>query len=1166
MLDTEPDHHEYARGERAACPVIGVGASAGGLEAFGQFLSNAKHGQGLAYVLIQHLDPNHESLLAELLGRRAELPVDTIKGGEKIQPDKAYLIPPNAQIAIKNGVLSLKSFEEPRGRRRPIDAFFQSLAEDQGENAACVVLSGTGADGADGLRAIKAGGGLALAQDPARAKYPGMPTSAIDTGLVDLVLPAREMAPILHDYFSRGELLQSYQEQAPEDFVDQISRTIRLRTGHDFSQYRRTTVLRRIARRMQVVGAKSDDEYLKLLISENDEADALFRDLLINVTSFFRDPEAFDTLRQDVIPALVSNKSSGDKFRAWVPGCSSGEEAYTIAMLVAEETGKQKKSLDIQIFATDIDGAMLARAREGVYAPSALNEVPPELADRYFEPDGEGYRISKPIRSIVRTSGHSIIKDPPFSKLDLISCRNLLIYFNNKLQRRLISIFHMSLRQGGYLFLGPSENLGEGNQLFEAVNETAKIYRRANVKTPPLILPMEIGDLPTLSPREAADAYQDEVRDRILQRYVPPHIVVGDNGEIKFASKRTSRYLEFPEGRPSLQISELSKPGLASAITALISTMTMEGKPRKQARDVTVEIDDEQITIDLYAEQLSNAAVLVVFNDRSTASGSGPNKGNEERIADTISYDLRVRELEGELSGAQQDLRTTVEELETSNEELKSSNEEMMSMNEELQSANEELTTVNEELQNKVAELARLNDDLSNYFDSTNIAVIILDGELKIREFTPATTAIFRLLDQDKGRILTDINAAVDSTEVVALAKKANSLQETVRVEIGSEEDEHIYLVQASPYRSAEGLREGIVLTFTDVTELRTYAEDLEEAHHEQRRQLQEIESLYKMSPVALGLISHNYEYLRVNQGLAEINGIPIEAHEGKRVDEVVPMLGDEVLAPIRQVFESGEAIHDLEVIGKTAAFPNEDRIWLTDWSPLKEHGEVIAVSVGVRDITEIRETEGELRRVMRELQHRVKNMLANILALVRQASVSDAPAQESINVLTQRITSLASTHDLLTQSNWSATPLTKILTAELIDVYGEERVSLKGPDIKISARATLSMAMAIHELATNAAKYGALSTPDGRLTVNWKLIDEGAGAELVLTWSEIGGPEAFSPEHQGFGSSLIFSSIEGSLDGEVERFFEPSGLVCVFKAPLSSITDDADNDDEEGP
>jgi len=525
--DLSPDN-SHAGTRPAVCPVIGIGASAGGLEAYQNFLMAVPADSGHAFVLIQHLDPNHESMLAELLSRRTDMPVRQVTDGMVIEPNNVYLIPPNASLTIENARLRLSEFSEPRGFRRPIDVFFRSLAVDQGSNAACVILSGTGADGSEGLRAVKDAGGLTLVQEPESAKYDGMPKSAVATGLVDKILDVAAMPGAIRDYFERA---QSGTLEVPDitDFLQKVCEQLRYRLGHDFSQYKRTTMMRRIQRRMQVVGAATGDAYLERLHEDGYEADLLFRDLLINVTCFFRDAEAFNLLRRQVIPELLRDKGAGDTIRIWAPGCSSGEEAYSIAILIAEALARTRARPTVQIFATDIDEAMLQKARMASYPHSAVKDVPLELLDRYFFAQEDDYVLTQSIRDMVRVSNHNLIKDAPFSRVDMIVCRNLLIYLDIPLQQRLIPVFHYALRLRGWLFLGSAENIANRIDLFDTIEPAARIFQRKGAQRQSVAMPLFVqslahGSLSSSSSGRHAPATDrvDPTTRRMMERYTPP--------------------------------------------------------------------------------------------------------------------------------------------------------------------------------------------------------------------------------------------------------------------------------------------------------------------------------------------------------------------------------------------------------------------------------------------------------------------------------------------------------------------------------------------------------------------------------------------------------------------------------------------------------------------
>ena len=777
----------------APCPVIGVGASAGGLEAFQNFLMAAPADAGLAYVLVQHLDPNHESMLAELLSRRTTMLVRQVTDGMAVEPNNVYLIPPNASLVIESGRLRLSDFAEPRGFRRPIDVFFRSLAADQGSNAACVVLSGTGADGSEGLRAIKEAGGLTLVQDPDTAKYDGMPKSAVATGLVDKVLNAREMPTAIRDYFDRG---QPGVFNLPDvtDFLLNVCEDLRHRLGHDFSQYKRSTMLRRIQRRMQVVGASTGAEYLQRLRDKSDEADLLFRDLLINVTCFFRDAEAFDYLRREIIPALLKDKGASDTVRIWTPGCSSGEEAYSIAILMAEALGRLKAKPSVQIFATDIDEPMLQKARKASYPPSAVKDVPLELLDRYFFAQEDEFLLSQSIRDMVRVSNHNLIKDPPFSRVDMMVCRNLLIYLNTTLQQRLIPVFHYSLRAKGWLFLGPAENIANRNDLFETAEPSLKLYRRKGAYRQSVMMPLFVQplahvatdrDMTERSRASPGIERAEATLKRVAERYAPAHVVVSNDNDVVRSSSRTGKYLELAEGAPSTKVTDLAKRGLRSAVRSVLDAARRSNK-RSIKRDVRIDSDDDNILhVDVIADPLSDDEILVVFQD--VAANRSDADADTEAHVDGYSDEDRIKQLEDELDETRSKLRTTVEELETSNEELKSSNEEMMSMNEELQSTNEELATVNEELKNKVDQLGRANSDLQNFIESTQVPTIFLDRKMRIRSFTPATKTLFRFQDQDKGRPFSDVVSRTDHRQLEELGDKVLQTGEPIEQELAIE-------------------------------------------------------------------------------------------------------------------------------------------------------------------------------------------------------------------------------------------------------------------------------------------------------------------------------------------------------------------------------------------
>lgn len=1165
--ESERDVPRRAR-RMAECPVIGLGASAGGLEAYEEFFASAPADGGLAYVLVQHLDPNHESMLSDLIARRTSMPVAQITDGMRARPNHIYCIPPNATLSIASGRLHLSSFKEPRGLRRPIDGFFASLAQDQGENAACIVLSGTGGDGVQGLRAMKEAGGLTLAQDPATARYDGMPRSAAATGVVDHISNVRDMPGILIGYFSRrlsgAPISEAEMAQAHRSFLDAVCRELKGRTGHDFSAYKPSTLLRRIRRRMQVLGIDEETSYLGRLVAGDEEPEALMRDLLINVTEFFRDAEPFKILGERVIPEIVRGRDASDTVRVWVPGCSSGEEAYSIAMLLDAAAGEQEQRPQISVFATDIDEAMLTIARNAVYPQAIVKDLPPTFRDRYLIADEHGYVICAHIRDMVRFSTHNMIKDPPFSRLDLISCRNLLIYLGTELQKRVIPLFHYALNERGFLFLGTSENVGQSTDLFEPVDRRARIFRRVGGRrAAPLDLPLEPREQPSRpAPRAPLGGGREgELRDikavqlRVLDRYAPAHVVIDTGGHVVHTSGRTGKYLELASGAPSTNLFDLARTDLRKSLRRLVQLARDTGR-RQIMRDVEVASEFGVQPIDLAVDPISDGRLLVVFQDVETFRQQGDEQAEVEVRPDADERG-RVRELEEELRETQERLRSTIEELEISNEELKTSNEEMMSMNEELQSANEELSTVNEELKNKLDQLARANNDLGNFLESTQIAVIFLDTEMRLRRFTPASTRIFNFIDQDRGRPLADVSTRLDYDELAADARKVLATLVPSEREVQVRGGQGCYVARILPYRTLDNVIDGVVLTFTEISRLKKAEADLRLSERRTREQKDEIEALYRTAPIGMALVDRGQRFLRVNQVMADLGGTAIEEHVGHRLDAVAPKLGKELSPLVERVLRSGEAVHQMEL--GIAVEPGRRATFLVEAYPFGgSQEERAAVGLILQDVTANKRLTESQRQLMNELQHRVKNTLATVQSIIRQTARGKDDIDSFAEALNRRIAALARTHNLLTLSNWTDASLQSILEHEFAPytVQDPGRVALRGEDVALPPRTALALTMAFHELTTNAAKHGALSNEKGGIEVRWELIERNDVRTLCIDWRESGGPAVDNAEErQGFGRLLLERGLAHDLQGSVSMHFHPTGLQCEIEAPLRPMS-----------
>ncbi|SER70483.1 two-component system, chemotaxis family, CheB/CheR fusion protein [Tranquillimonas rosea] len=1118
--------------------IVGVGASAGGLEAIREMLTTAQRESQLAYVVIQHLDPNHESMLAELLGRHTEMTVLQASGGEKVEAGNVYIIPPGHGLSINDGVLQLTDFAQPRGLRRPIDDFFESLASDQGRFAACVILSGTGADGSTGLRAIKEKGGLSIAQDPETARYDGMPLSAEGTGLVDFIRAPVEIVECIETFYAHRAMAESDDglKRTVAESIDDISQTLRRTIGHDFSGYKRSTLVRRIERRIQVLNLGSAWEYLRRLEADREECETLFRELLINVTRFFRDPEHFDELRDHAVTPLVRD-AAGDEVRVWVPGCSSGEEAYSLAMMFADEVRRQRKSIKIQIFATDIDEQMLKIARNGVYPLAALPAIPEDMRDSYTIGREGSFQITAQIRDMVRFSSHSVIKDPPFSKIDLVSCRNLLIYLGERLQTTALPVFHYSIRPRGYLFLGPSESIGRFENLFEVVDQRARLFRRNNAKPiyPSGLRPVSSTERPapsTSSSREADNSTQVDwtqgiASDRILQTHAPPTLQVGHGGEILASYGRLTKYLSLdPVNRENDIVQTLARPGLRDAISALLREAVKRGKPTV-ARDLRAGSEFGEQALDLVADPLPDESILLVFRDR------GPFEPNESDVVDIEESDSHVQQLEEELRVTRGRLRTTVEELETANEELKSSNEEMMSMNEELQSTNEELSTVNDELKSKVDQLQVANADLQNFFDSTALPLLVLDKDRTIRNFTEAASLIFPLRPGDRGRPIDDVQSILEDHGAVRQAvEQVIRDEEPTQMRVMDRDRTRTWSLLVTPYRTGEGEVEGATLVFTDITDALAMERALEEESARLRLALDVARLGVWEYDVSSGLVE-------LDRSEAEMFGLrpadkPGEAESDEHsvrglLDMVHPDDADTVNESLRLAI-SGEA--DFEATFRVETAGGEQRT-LRGLGRLIDgtgRGRLLGVTY---DVTMEREAARVREVMLSEMNHRVKNLFSIITGMLRIAGRTAETPREVVDNVERRISALARSHDM-TQRGVRGEPITlkRALQAALEPYEGTAPVTTDGPDVALTPKETTSIGLLLHEWATNASKYGVLGPVEGRLDVTWTLDDDG---QVTLHWNEIYATE-FSQEEagSGFGSTLVEVSAT-QLGGEVE-------------------------------
>jgi two-component system CheB/CheR fusion protein len=820
--------------------IVGIGASAGGLEAFEQFFQHMAPDSGMAFVLVPHLDPSHGSLLTEILQRSTSMQVVEAQDQVKVSPNCIYIIPPNSSMEITRGKLQLSAPTVPRGQRLPIDGFLRSLAEDRQENAVGIVLSGTGTDGTLGLRAILGMGGVTLVQEPSTAKYDGMPSSAIGAGYATMVLSPEKMTEAL--LAEPGKVIIDTEitakKEKRESGMSRVLAQLRARTGHDFSLYKPSTIGRRITRRMLQHNLESIDHYIRYLKENPAEVHALFKELLINVTNFFRDPEAFSVLEENILPLMVKDKPDDYVFRVWVVGCASGEEGYSVAILFRELMDKLQREFKVQIYCTDLDDEAIAMARMGSYPLNIVQDITPERLHRFFIMKDTSYRVRKELREMVVFAVQNVIKDPPFTKLDLLCCRNLLIYLKPELQDRLIPEFHYALKPEGVLFLSPSESIGNHTDLFKMINRKWKIYRALHSLFPSRTMVTQgltwssgVGGKTLESGKTDKETnFADLTRRLLVQYFAPASVITDSKGEILYIHGDTGKFLRPAPGQPTHNILEMAREGLAMELHNSLHAAASE-KMTILNRLIQVKTNGGFTPVNLSVRPMADPEgkrnlLLVSFQEVAEP----PGKTARKRIAKTGEKD-RFEELEAELNQLQINYQSSLEEQQASNEELKSANEELQSTNEELQSTNEELetsqeelqsvneelVTVNSELQAKIEQLAGMQNDMKNLLDNINIGIIFLDRHLIIRRFTREAVRIYRLVASDVGRPLNDIKSLVDGDELLTAARDVLDSLIPYEREIQIGEDKWV-LARIQPYRTLDNMIDGVVLTFTDIT------------------------------------------------------------------------------------------------------------------------------------------------------------------------------------------------------------------------------------------------------------------------------------------------------------------------------------------------------------
>ncbi len=1044
MPDNANDNTSGTATRDASGPVIvAIGASAGGVSALQSFFSALPEHPGAAFVVVVHLDPQHHSELPNILATRTRMPVVQVTARERVQADHVYVISPDRRLQLVDHEISAFAFDQPRGQRAPIDLFFRSLADQLGEGFA-VILSGAGSDGALGARAVKESGGIILVQDPTEAEYDSMPRSAIATGVADFVMPVRDLAKQLFDLMhGKASLPVAEMGNVDEDLLRSILSHLRVRTGHDFSKYKRSTVLRRIARRMQVTQSAGLKDYEQALCDNAEEAKALLGDLLISVTTFFRDGEAFEALAKQVLPEVFKGRKPEDTIRVWVSGCATGEEAYTFAMLLLEEAARHPERPSVQVFGSDLDARALALGREGRYPLAIEADVNEERLHRFFTREGDHYRVRRELRDMVLFAVHDLLKDPPFSHVDLISCRNLLIYLDRDLQEQVCSTFHYALNPSGYVFLGSSESLDIPPGLFRCVDRTARIYQStAAAGDKPRLLPRLLGPVrirepvlplpravsPTVALGEAA------MHRRAIEQIAPPSILVDESHRLVHLSEHAGRFL-LPSGGPlSGDAVDLARPELRFELRSALnrvfelheSTLSLPILVRFNGAPHRVHLLVKPLQDEVGAES-RNAIVIFIEGeavDESLLKVDGQASAETvRRLTQELELmQARLRAVREESDSANQELRAANEELQSINEEYRSTSEELETSKEELQSINEELQTVNAELKLKLDAISSAHSDLQNLIAATDIGTLFLDSALRIKRFTERVTDLFSLTQADEGRPITDFAHRLDYDNLIKDARSVLADLTPLRREIRSR-DGRWYDVRLRPYRTGDDKIDGVVITFVDISE--------------------------------------------------------------------------------RHVAEA-------------AVLAGEDR----------------------------------QRLLLSELTHRVRNSLAVIQAIARHTLRGNQPREEELKRFEGRLAALAGAYTLLVESDWKGADLAELAHQQL-DAYGgknPDRLHIAGEGVLLPADLATPFGLVLHELASNAAKHGALSNPTGGLTVTWTLSRGDKGRLIRVEWREAGGPPVKNPAGGGSGTALIESAIPGAT---VKREFSAGGLACTIELEL---------------
>jgi two-component system CheB/CheR fusion protein len=1161
---------------KAVLGVVGSGARTGSLE---HLLTHLPRQESAAIVVVlQHREALDDERFTRALAEAGRA-LTAIENHAPLESGKVYLAPAQVIVTVEGGRFHTRPTTEAPGRRGTIDSFLVSLAQDEEGKTLLVALAGTDGDGTLGLKAVKEAGGLTFAEQTEEAEAGDLAMSSSPAALADAVLPVHELTERVSSLVGRIVGRTGTPSAGPEADASvalaSIATILRNRTGHDFHGYKPGTFLRRVQRRMQVVEIERIQDYVEILRAAPDETQNLFNDLLIGVTQFFRDAREFELLEREVIPKLFEGKTRGDQLHVWVVGCSTGEEAYSIAILLREHMARLHEMPEIQIFASDLDGRALAAARAGRYADTIADTMTPERIARWFVKEGNTYSVVKELREMCIFSQHSLVKDAPFSRLDLVTCRNVLIYLGPDLQNRVIPLFHFALKPDGILFLGNSENVSRHSNLFAPVEARSRIFRRLETGTRALpdfpLTPVDrrpVKAAATVERSRPVAASLTRQAERLVERYSPAYVIVDEAYNVLHFSGGTGRYIDPAGGSASLNLLQLLHPDLRVDLRAALTRAAEENRTA-HVENLRMGLNGASLIVDMVVEPIrsdasSPSSFIVLFKDGATVTGAKPHDA-------ASSDDGRVGRLQEELGLTRDRLQAALEEMESTNEELKSSNEEYQSLNEELQSANEELqtskeelqsmneelTTVNGELAHRVQELARVNSDLKNLLESTHIATMFLDTELRVTTYTPAAAELFHLIESDTGRPIGHIKARIAYEELQDDARRVLRTLGPIEREISDAATGGRYMVRVLPYRSTDNFIAGVVLTFVDITERQRNEEARRQSEERFRAIVESARDYAIFTTDGRGRID---DWL---PGAAAVFGFSAEEAVGQDA-AIVYTPEDRAAGVWQQEFatarEEGMAPNvrwHMRKDGSRVFIEGSSRALLGPSGRLRG-----VIKVG-QDVTErrkgeeaLRESEAKGKLFLAELQHRVRNTLAVVRSIARRTAATSETVEDYAMHLEGRIDAFARVQAAVTRNPIGGIDLESLVAAELLAYgahEGKQVVSIKGPNTSLQPKAAETLGLAIHELATNAVKHGALSAERGRVEVAWRFGEADGEARLVFDWNETGVKLSTNgPRRQGFGTELLERTLAYELGAVTKLAFEPRGLRCTISLPVT--------------